>query len=76
MSDIKVVVEQQVAEGDLVTTHKLITGKQTGTLMGVPATGKEISIEVMDILKIQNGKITDHWGVNTFPTVLADLAKK
>lgn len=76
ISNLKVVIDQQVAEGELVTTHKRITGTHSGTLMGIPQTGKEISIEVIDILRIHNNKITDHWGVNTFPTVLAELAKK
>jgi predicted SnoaL-like aldol condensation-catalyzing enzyme len=74
LSDIKVLIDQQIAEADLVTTHKRITGTHTGDLMGVAATGKMVSIEVIDILKVQHNKVTDHWGINTFATVLSGLA--
>jgi len=73
--DLKVVIELQVAESDMVTTHKRIYGTQTGTLIGVPATGKAVNIEIIDMMKVQNGKITEHWGVNTLPAVMAELAK-
>ena len=73
--DIQVTIFRQVAEGDLVTTHKVITGTHTGTLMGIAPTGKKISIQVMDMVRIRNGKYFEHWGVNSLPSVLAELAK-
>jgi len=73
LSDLRVLIDRQVAEADLVTTHKRITGTHTGNLMGVPATGRTVIIEVIDILKVQQGKVTDHWGVNTFAAALAQL---
>jgi predicted SnoaL-like aldol condensation-catalyzing enzyme len=76
LSDIRVLIDRQVAEADLVTTHKRITGTHTGNLMGIPATGQTVSIEVIDILKVQHNQVTDHWGVNTFATVLPGLTTK
>ncbi|MDJ1499479.1 ester cyclase [Xanthocytophaga agilis] len=74
--DLKVTIHEQIAEGDLVTTRKTITGTQTGTLLGIAPTGKKITIEVIDIVRVKNGKYYEHWGVNTFPTVLTQLAQK
>lgn len=71
--DIKVTIYDQVAEGDRVTTRKNISGTQTGTLMGIPPTGKKISIDVIDIVRIKNGKYVEHWGINTLPSVIAQL---
>jgi predicted ester cyclase len=34
-----------------------------GELMGSPATGKQVAFEVIDILQLTGGKITDHWVV-------------
>jgi predicted ester cyclase len=73
MPDMKVIIYEQVAEGDLVTTRKNISGTQTGTLIGIPPTGKKVSIDVIDIVKIKNGKYAEHWGINTLPVVLAQL---
>jgi predicted ester cyclase len=73
--DIKVTIHDQVAEGDMVTTRKTISGKQTGQLLGVPATGRVISIEVIDIVRVKDGKYFEHWGITTLPEVLATLAQ-
>jgi predicted ester cyclase len=73
--DIKVTIHDQVAEGDLVTTRKTISGTQTGSLLGVPATGKAVSIEVIDMVKVKDGKYIEHWGITTLPEVLAALAQ-
>lgn len=75
MPDIKVVIHDQVAEGDMVTTRKTITGTQTGPLLGAPATGRVISIEVIDIVRIKDGKYTEHWGITTLSELLATLAQ-
>ncbi|WP_342647450.1 ester cyclase [Mucilaginibacter sp. CSA2-8R] len=75
MPDLKVTIYQQVAEGDLVTTRKTISGTQTGELMGIAPSGKKISIDVIDIVRIKNGKYVEHWGINTLPVILAELKK-
>ncbi|MBE9663138.1 ester cyclase [Mucilaginibacter myungsuensis] len=73
--DLKVIIHDQVAEGDMVTTRKTISGKQTGQLLGVPATGQTISIEVIDMVRIKDGRYVEHWGITTLPELLATLAK-
>jgi predicted SnoaL-like aldol condensation-catalyzing enzyme len=73
LSDIKVTILQQVAEGDLVTTHKLISGTHTGNFMGIAATGKAVELEVIDIVRVENEKYAAHWGVNTLAAVLQSL---
>jgi predicted ester cyclase len=73
--DLTVTIYDQVAEGDLVTTRKAITGTHTGMLMGVAPTGRKVTIDVIDIVRIRNGKYFEHWGINTIPIVVAQLAK-
>lgn len=72
-SDIKVEVRDMVAEGEKVTTRKEITGVHTGELMGIRASGKQVTIKVIDILAVRDGKISDHWGENNFFAVLQSL---
>src|SRR4051812_46727441 len=61
--DIKVTIFDQIAEGDKVTTRKAITGTHTGTFMNIPATGQAITINVIDIVTIKNGRYFEHWGM-------------
>jgi len=75
LSNLKVKIHDQIAEGEKVTTRKSITGTHTGNLLGVAPTNKPITIEVIDIVRIKNGKYFEHWGINTFQSVLAELKK-
>lgn len=75
LSDLKVIIHDQIAEGDKVTTRKTISGTHSGPLMGVAPTGKEVAISVIDIVRVEGGKYSEHWGLNTLSNVLAALAK-
>ena len=63
VSDLRVSVEQIIAEGDKVAAHVSISGRHTGELMGIPPSGKEVVMRVSDIVRIENGKAVEHWGV-------------
>jgi len=73
MPDVHVTIHQQVVEGDLVTTRKTIGGTHTGTLLGIPATGRAVNIDVIDIVRVKAGKYFEHWGITSLPEVLAQL---
>ena len=73
--DLKVTIYDQVAEGDKVTTRKTISGTHQGPIMGIAATNKKISIDVIDIVRVKDGKYVEHWGINTLGSVLAELSK-
>jgi steroid delta-isomerase-like uncharacterized protein len=61
--DLHAEIHTQIAEGDRVVTHKTLTGTHRAPFMGIPATDRRVSIEVIDILRVAEGKITDHWAV-------------
>ena len=71
--DMRFIIHRQLAEGDQVATHKTFHGTHLGVLMGIPATGKQVSIEAMDIYTIQEGKMTDHWSVGDWLGMLQQL---
>jgi steroid delta-isomerase-like uncharacterized protein len=56
-------VHFQIAEGDLVATYKTFTGTHKEEFLGVPATGKRVTIRVMDFLRLEDGGIAEHWNV-------------
>jgi steroid delta-isomerase-like uncharacterized protein len=61
--DIEAVIHQQIAEGDMVVTRKTFQGTHSGDFMGVAATGKPVVIDGIDILRITNGQLAEHWTV-------------
>lgn len=71
--NLTVTIEDQVGEGDKVVTRKTITGTHDGPLMGIAPTGRAVSISVIDIVRIDDGRYAEHWGVNTLAAVLAQL---
>jgi predicted ester cyclase len=71
--DLRVEIHDQIAEGDKVTTRKTIHGTHTGRLQGIAPTGKAIAIEVIDIVRLREGRYVEHWCINTLPVVLAQL---
>ncbi|WP_201979874.1 ester cyclase [Hymenobacter rubidus] len=73
-SGLHVEIYDQVAEADKVTTRKAITGIHTGELLGLAPTQKPVVIEVIDIFRLQEGRLVEHWGLTTLPAVMAQLA--
>jgi steroid delta-isomerase-like uncharacterized protein len=60
--DMRMTVEDQVAEGDKVVSRATVSGSHLGDYMGMPSTGKTFSIGIIDILRLEGGKIAEHWG--------------
>jgi len=60
--DFSLTIEDVVAEGDQVWARLRGHGTNTGPFIG-PPTGKEMSIDVIDICRFSNGRIAEHWGV-------------
>lgn len=75
LPDLSVEIHDQIAEGDKVTTRKTIRGTHRGELLGIAPTGKCIEIDVIDIVRLANGRYAEHWGVNTLPSVLTALRR-
>jgi steroid delta-isomerase-like uncharacterized protein len=59
--NIEVVVEDQIAEGDLVATRCRVRGKHTGDHLGFAATHSPVEFTGMTITRIKDGKIVEAW---------------
>ena len=55
-------VDDQVGEGDKVVTRWTFHGKHEGELMGIPATGKDVTVTGIGVSRIAGGKIVEEWG--------------
>ena len=63
MPDLRVVIEDMIAEGDKVATRYTLEGTHEGELFGVPPTGQRLSIESITVERVSDGKIREHWRV-------------
>ena len=59
--DIVVTLEDEFADGDRVVTRGVFVGTHTGDFMGIPATGRAVSIKYLDIWRLENGKAKENW---------------
>ena len=59
--DSHVTIEDMIAEGDRVVTKKTFHGTHTGELNGIAPTGNPVSIQYVDIMRVRDGQIVEHW---------------
>jgi steroid delta-isomerase-like uncharacterized protein len=60
--DTHLEIGEIVAEGDLVAYTWTATGTHQGELMGIPPTGKSVTVTGMALDRIRDGKIVESWG--------------
>jgi predicted ester cyclase len=54
-------IEDMIAKGDRVWALWTVTGTHTGTIFGVPATGKPIEMLELGLWRIEDGRIVEMW---------------
>ncbi len=59
--DSRFTIDDMIAEGDRVVTKKTFVGTHTGDLGEIPATGKRVTLQFVDIMRVRNGRIVEHW---------------
>jgi steroid delta-isomerase-like uncharacterized protein len=62
--DGQTTTDDLIAEGDKVVERFTFAGTQKGDFMGIPASGKRVTVTGMSVFRIANGKIVEHWGEN------------
>jgi predicted ester cyclase len=71
--DFRATVLDQIAEGDTVVTREVFTGTHRGSFQGVEPTGREVEIDVIDIVRVADSKIVEHWNCVDRLGLLAQL---
>jgi len=66
-------IHWQAADGELVTTYKTYHGNHEGMFLGIAPTDRKIHFETVDVMRVHNGKITDHWGVANLFSLMQQL---
>lgn len=73
--NLKVEILDQIAERDLVTTRKRIMATHTGEIFGIAPSNKEVVINVIDIIRLADGKYVEHWGQSNFEEVMKQISE-
>lgn len=71
--DLSIEVQAQLAEGDIVVNHFTMRGTHRGAFQGVPATGKRIETSGTNMMRFENGKIAETWGIVDAVTMMQQL---
>jgi steroid delta-isomerase-like uncharacterized protein len=59
--DVQHEIVEQIAEGDLVATRIIVHGTHRGDFMGIPSTGREISIGAVNLHRVIDNQIAEQW---------------
>ncbi|HMB68128.1 MAG TPA: ester cyclase [bacterium] len=71
--DLKFDVEFTMADGDRVAAYLTISGTQAAEFLGVPSQGRAFSVKTIDIVRFQDGKAVEHWGVTDTGVMMQQL---
>jgi predicted ester cyclase len=72
-SDQRWEIRQVIAEGQAVVVYCTLHGRHTGDLMGIPPTNREIAQDYVHILRFEDGKAVEHWGVRDDMALMQQL---
>ena len=62
--DMRMVADDVIASGNKVVARVRYTGTNQGAFMGMPATGKRVDVQLMDMFLFgDDGRVHEHWGV-------------
>ena len=61
--DLRMTIDDLIAEGDQVVARMTTTGTHKGPFMGMAPTGKRVKVSEIHILRFGNGKVLEHWGL-------------
>ena len=62
--DLRMDAEDVLSSGDKAVARVRATGTHKGEFMGMPATGKRVDVQLIDIMRFSDdGLVREHWGV-------------
>ena len=74
--NLNITVDHMVTDDDNVAIAYTVTGTHQGEFLGVPATGRQISIRGMQIARFQEGQIVERWGSSDQLGILQQIGAK
>ena len=66
-------IDPTMADGDLEAARTILSGTHNGEFMGIPASGSTVEFESIDIIRLSDGKVAEHWGVTDVLTRMQQI---
>lgn len=60
--DIQIVVEDVVTDDDHIAFRSTMTGTHLGDFMGIRPTGRQVTVRLVDVVRVEDGKFAEQWG--------------
>ncbi len=73
LPDLRAAERDIIAENDLVVVRLVVTATVKGSLLGVPADGKPVRWDAVDIYRVTDGKISEEWAADDIATIMAQI---
>lgn len=73
MPDVQMQNEDRIIAGDKVVARNTYSATHTHTLRGIAPTGKHFTFRTIDIWRVENGKLAEHWDLTDTFEVLTKL---
>jgi predicted ester cyclase len=70
--DLHADVQDIFGHGDEVVVRLVVTGTQEGPLLGIPATGRHLQWDAIDLYRLKGGKISQEWASEDLTAILND----
>jgi steroid delta-isomerase-like uncharacterized protein len=73
LPDLNPAEQDLIAENDLVMVRFVVSATVKGTLLGVPADGKPVKWNAVDIYRVTDGKISEEWAADDVAQIMAQV---
>jgi steroid delta-isomerase-like uncharacterized protein len=64
LPDLRNAEQDIIAEGDIVSVRAVVEGTHKGELLGIPASGKHVRWDAVDVYRMKDGKIAEEWAAD------------
>jgi predicted ester cyclase len=73
-ADLQYTVEDLITEADRVAVRATMSGTHTGPFRGQPPTGRKFTVLALAVLRFEDGKVVERWGLHDVDLMAAQLA--
>lgn len=72
--DIKIKeITPSLSAGNLEACHVVLTGTHRGELTGIPPSGKSVEFDCTDIVRVEDGRVVEHWGTTDNMSIMRQI---
>jgi len=70
--DAHITINDICAQGDQVVVRVVVSGTQEGAILGIPASGRHVQWDGVDVYRLSDGKISNIWAGDDWTAILND----